>query len=215
VAGSLVLASAAAAQSPQGATLTVTAGTVAVVQGAGGAVQPAPSGLTLAVGDQVATVGRSSALVTFFEGTELELGQETTIVLREIRSGGNREVHIVVEDVLGSTVNRIQAFVNPNSSYQVQTPGGRVVALIRGSTVGFTHFETGGTFVRADCKRACEVFYSQGKVCEGNVFNCGIDAKGEVTNDGDFDGGLIDRGGGGGGGNNSDDRGGGGNTLGQ
>ena len=125
-----------AAQAPQGATLTVTGGTVAVVKRAGGAVQPAPSGLSLAVGDQVGTVGRSSALVTFFEGTELELGQDTTIILREIRASGT-EVHVVVEDVLGSTVNRVQGFVNPNSSYEVQTPGGRVVALIRGSTVGF------------------------------------------------------------------------------
>ena len=185
----------AEAQAPQGATLTVTGGTVAVIT-ARGAVQPAGSGMSLAVGDQIATVGKSSALVTFFEGSELELGSDTTIILREIQTSGNREVHIIIEDVLGTTVNRVQAFVNPNSSYQVQTPGGKVVALIRGSVVGFTQFESGGTLVKADCKRACEVYYQQGKVCEGNLFACGVDAKGNVTNDPNFQGELIDRDGG-------------------
>jgi hypothetical protein len=149
--------------------------------------------MTLAVGDRIATVGRSTALVTFFEGSELELGQEATIILREVRSAAGGAVHITVEDVLGTTVNRVNAFINPNSMYTVQSPGGQVVALIRGSVVRFTQFGAGGTFVGAVCTKLCEVQYTQQKVCEGNVFNCGVDAKGNVTSDPDYDGGLISR----------------------
>jgi hypothetical protein len=186
----LGLATDARAQAPQGATLTVVRGQVAVVSATGSAAQPAPNGMSLGVGDRIATVGRSSALVTFFEGSELELGEDATIILREIRASGS-EVHVTVEDVLGSTVNRVQAFVNPNSVYQVQTPQGQVVALIRGSVVTFVRFQTGGTLVNADCHRLCTVEYEQGTVCEGNQFACGVDSKGGVTNDPNYSGSLL------------------------
>src|SRR4051794_10282464 len=67
-----------------GATLTVLRGSAAVLRVDGTPISPAASGLTLAAGDQVATVGRSSVLVTFFEGSEVELGADTTIILRNL-----------------------------------------------------------------------------------------------------------------------------------
>jgi hypothetical protein len=121
-----------AAQSPQGATMTVLQGEVAVVRVGGSSIQPAPSGLTVNVGDQVATLGGAGALVTFFEGTELEMASGATVIIREIRSSGT-EVHVTIENVVGGTLGRVTAFVNPNSSYTLTTPGGQVVALIRGS----------------------------------------------------------------------------------
>src|SRR4051794_31950450 len=72
-----------------GATLTVLRGTVSVVKSDGSALAPAGSGQTLGVGDRIATVGRSSALVTFFEGSEVELGADTTIVIQALGSGAN------------------------------------------------------------------------------------------------------------------------------
>jgi hypothetical protein len=147
----------AVAQTPQGATLTVESGQVGVLQARGGATQPAPSGMTLAVGDQVATIGRSTALLTFFEGSELELGEGTTVILREIRSAGT-EVHVSVEDVLGTAVGRVTAFANPSSSFSVTSPGGHVVALIHGSAVRMTVYESGSVFVEADhCTITCEI----------------------------------------------------------
>ena len=55
------------AQTPQGATLTVLSGVVSVLFVDGSTSQPAPSGLTLGVGDRVATIG-GPALVTFRAG---------------------------------------------------------------------------------------------------------------------------------------------------
>jgi hypothetical protein len=90
--------------------------------------------MTLAVGDQVATLKSSTALVTFFEGSELEIGGDTTIVLKEITASGN-EVHVLVENVVGLAIVRVQAFANPNSDFKLQNPGGSVVALARGSSL--------------------------------------------------------------------------------
>src|SRR5882724_3269971 len=95
-----------------GATLTVLRGTVSVVHSDGSAVSPASSGLTVGIGDHIATVGRSSALVTFFEGSEVELGADTTIVIQELSSGSGDLVTIIIENVLGSTVNRVTTFAN-------------------------------------------------------------------------------------------------------
>jgi hypothetical protein len=190
---SLVGTHAVDAQVPQGATLTVVSGQTALVRANGLASQPVASGSALGVGDRIATLGGSTALVTFFEGSEIELGEDTTIILREMRSTGN-EVHLTVEDVLGDTVSRVKAFVNPNSVYTVQNPGGHVVAVIRGSTVRFVQYETGGTLVIADCTRPCTVLSDQREVCQGIFFVCGIDPKGNVTNDPGFSGGVIDTG---------------------
>jgi hypothetical protein len=62
------------AQVVVGASLTVLRGSVGVLRSDGTPISPAASGLALGPGDQIATLGRSSALVTFFEGSELELG---------------------------------------------------------------------------------------------------------------------------------------------
>src|SRR3954467_10679837 len=76
------------AQAFFGATLTVLRGSAAVQRADGTPLSPATSGLTLSAGDQVATLNRSSVLVTFFEGSELELGADTTIILRDLAKDG-------------------------------------------------------------------------------------------------------------------------------
>src|SRR5688572_33329212 len=73
------LARLAAAQPIQGATLTVLRGQVAVVRPDGSAVQPAPSGTSVMPGDDIRTLTQSGALITFFVGTEIELGEATVL----------------------------------------------------------------------------------------------------------------------------------------
>src|SRR4051812_15380763 len=63
-----------------GATLTVLRGTTAVQRADRTPLSPATSGLLLNIGDQVATLANASALVTFFDGSEVELGADTTII---------------------------------------------------------------------------------------------------------------------------------------
>jgi len=70
----LAVAIPAAAQVGQGATMTVLQGSVAVIRTNGSAVQPAPSGTEVFPGDEIRTLNQSGALITFFAGTEIELG---------------------------------------------------------------------------------------------------------------------------------------------
>jgi hypothetical protein len=122
------------AQTFFGATLTVLRGTSAVLRSDGTPVTPAPNGMTLAAGDQVATVGRSSALVTFFEGSELELGADTTIVIRDLSQEGQVNT-IGIQSVVGTTISRVVALTNSGSSYKIESGG--TVALVRGTV--FAH----------------------------------------------------------------------------
>src|SRR5687768_8471071 len=78
------------AQLNTGATLTVLRGTVAVLRADGSPLSPATSGLALGVGDQISTLANAGALVTFFEGSEVELGSNTTIVITQASGQGAR-----------------------------------------------------------------------------------------------------------------------------
>ena len=123
-----------------GATLTVLRGTVGVLRADGSPISPATSGLTLGAGDQVATVGSASALVTFFEGSELELGGNSTIIIREAAREG-QVTTITVQSVVGTTLNRVVALSSP-ARPTVWKPGG-TVALVRG-TVFAQHVDPSG-----------------------------------------------------------------------
>ncbi|MGE3911292.1 MAG: hypothetical protein AB7K36_18190 [Chloroflexota bacterium] len=127
-------ASSVAGQIAQGATLTVLRGTVSVVRADGSLVYPAESGLLLQSGDRVATVRRSSALVTFFEGSEVELGADTTIAIHELDVNSSGETTILIENVLGSTVHRIVSLALNGSSYRIEANG--TVTDVRGTVLG-------------------------------------------------------------------------------
>ena len=115
-----------------GATLTVLRGTVSVVQGSGTSVAPAASGMKLEAGDRVATVGRATALVTFFDGSEVELGADTTIAIQDA-SGNGGLVSIVIENILGTSYHKVATLTNPGSTYKVIS--GDSELLVKGTTV--------------------------------------------------------------------------------
>jgi hypothetical protein len=117
-----------------GATLSVVRGTVSVVRGNVGSISPAPAGLTLGEGDRVATVGRSYALVTFFDGSEIELGADTTIRIQQASGDDDDIVTFLIELILGSTVSNVAPLKNSGSSYQIVA--GETVTNVRGTIIG-------------------------------------------------------------------------------
>ena len=119
------------ASAQQGATMTVLRGQVAVIRGDGTAVQPAPSGTIVNAGDEVRTISRAGALITFFSGTEIELGEDTILVVEQVNRQGDR-VEVSLRQVLGATINRVQTVTGSGSSYRVEAGG--AVALVRGTT---------------------------------------------------------------------------------
>ena len=105
-----------------GATLTVLRGTAAVLQSDGTPYSPAPSGLALGAGDQVSALAASSALITFFEGSEVELQAGATVIIRELAQQGSRN-NIRLESVVGAAVHRVISLTDPGSSYRVDGGG--------------------------------------------------------------------------------------------
>ena len=130
----------ALAQTSSGATLTVLRGTAAVRKADGTPLSRAPSGMTIGVGDQVATLANASALITFFDGSELELGADTALIVQEMAGQGGRTT-ITVQSVFGATIHRVVTLTDPSSSYRVEAGG--TVALVRGTT--FAHYNDPST----------------------------------------------------------------------
>jgi hypothetical protein len=113
-----------------GATLTVLRGQVAVIHPDGSAVQPAPSGTIVRAGDEIRTLTQSGALITLFAGTEIELGENTILVIdRIIRTGDGIEISL--KQALGASLHRVQS-LGSASSYRVEVGG--AVAVVRGTT---------------------------------------------------------------------------------
>jgi hypothetical protein len=124
-------ATSAFAQVQQGATMTVLRGQVAVIHGDGSALQPAPSGTLVNIGDELRTVGKAGALVTFFAGTEVEMGEDTILVVDGIEKNGDK-INISLRQVLGTSLHRVQTIGGSDSLYRVEAGG--AVALVRGTT---------------------------------------------------------------------------------
>ena len=138
------------AQVGQGATMTVLKGQVAVVHEDGSAEQPAPSGTLVKAGDEIRTLSPGGALITFFSGIEIELGDATVILVGEVAQNGAR-VNVSISQVFGTTVSRIESFADPLSAYRIENGG--AVAVIRGSTLAMRGPEDtpNGTFAAAVC----------------------------------------------------------------
>lgn len=143
------------AQVQDGATLTVLRGQVAVIRPDGSAVQPAPSGTVVRTGDELRTISAAGALITFFTGTEIEMGEATILVVTRITRQGER-VEVSLKQVFGVTLNRVAALTDPGSSYQIDAGG--AVAVVRGTTfavVGPISTSTGNVVVIV-CLEDCD-----------------------------------------------------------
>jgi hypothetical protein len=118
------------AQIQEGATLTILRGQVALTRPDGSSVQPATSGLTVRVGDRISTLSQGGALITFFTGSEIEMGEETILVIQQINKQGET-IDISLQQVLGATLSRVQQLADTGS--RVRIDAGGAVALVRGT----------------------------------------------------------------------------------
>jgi hypothetical protein len=117
-----------------GASLTVVRGSVAVTRSDGTAIYPAGTGLTLAIGDVVGTLERTRAIVTFFSGSEVELGSNTTVVIRRLDRDLLDQANVTVEHLSGAMLIRVPTEDGPNPGVRVL--GNDTVAVIRAGEIG-------------------------------------------------------------------------------
>jgi hypothetical protein len=88
-------------------------------------------------GDDIRTLTQSGALITFFVGTEIELGEATVLRVDQISRQGD-QIDVSLTQVYGSAVHRVQALANTGSSYRVEAGG--AVALVRGTEFGWWYY---------------------------------------------------------------------------
>ena len=124
----------ALSQIQPGASLTVVRGSVAVTRSDGTAIYPAGTGLTLAIGDVVGTLERTRAIVTFFSGSEIELGSNTTVVIRRLDRDLLDQANVTVEHLSGAMLIRVPTEDGPNPGVRVL--GNDTVAVIRAGEIG-------------------------------------------------------------------------------
>jgi ferric-dicitrate binding protein FerR (iron transport regulator) len=99
------LSPAALGQAASGATLNVLAASVEVAIG-GAAFAAARDGMTLGPGDQVRTSGGGVGLLTFFDGSELQLTPDSQVQINQASSTAGPTIN--VSQILGTTVDRVQ-----------------------------------------------------------------------------------------------------------
>ena len=103
-------------------------------------------GMTLKPGDSIRADNGSRAVVTFFEGSTIELVAGTQIELTALdMAGDSGPTSILLKQKVGETVSRVVKLADPASRYEIETPA--AVAGVRGSTMRVNVAEDGVTTV--------------------------------------------------------------------
>jgi len=102
-------------------------------------------GQQLREGDRIRTGDDASALVTFFEGSTIELKANTEVSIEELRIAvKSGSTSITLRQEIGKTLNRVKKLTDPASRYKLTTPSGS--AVVRGTTY-FVEVSADGTTV--------------------------------------------------------------------
>ncbi|HJW48472.1 MAG TPA: FecR domain-containing protein [Candidatus Limnocylindria bacterium] len=109
--------------------LSILDGTVSVARGTA-AFAAAADGDIVNTGDRVQTAAQSHAMVTFFDGSTLEIEPATTVQIEEAASV-NGATLIGISQTLGRTWASVQKLTRADSKFEVRTP--TLTAAVRGT----------------------------------------------------------------------------------
>ena len=102
-------------------------------------------GMSLEAGDIVKSGDSSSAEITFFDGSTIELQAGTEIEVVSLNISDTGSTTIKLKQVIGNTISRVNKLVDSASSYEVETPA--CVAAVRGSVMLVNVIADGTTWV--------------------------------------------------------------------
>jgi hypothetical protein len=112
--------------------LSITGGNVSVQKSGSGSWIDGKEGLTMTKGDRIKTDSGGKAVITFFDGSIIELNGDTEISLDElIAKSASSPKTIKIGQKIGETTSTIVKLVDPASKYEINTQSG--VAAVRGS----------------------------------------------------------------------------------
>src|ERR1700674_799168 len=122
------LSPAALGQTAAGATLSVLAASVEVAVG-GTTFAAARDGMTVGPGDQVRTSNGGVGLLTFFDGSEVQVTPDSQVQIKQANSTAGPTIS--VSQILGTTVDRVQRLASRPTNFTTDTPA--ATAVVRGT----------------------------------------------------------------------------------
>lgn len=150
---------AAIASTPTG-TISSPIGEVLVQKQGSDIWMTAVSGMKVNAGDRLKTGGNGTVDIIFFEGSTMEVGVNSEILVSELTIASQTgSTSIRLRQIVGHTVNRVQKLVDTASNYEIETPAGS--AVVRGTSFKAYVGDTGYTVI------ACEqgsVWFTAGGV---------------------------------------------------
>jgi hypothetical protein len=112
------------------ATITILEGRVSIIPVETGTLRTAISGEWIYEGDRVLTGSPGGAILTFLDGSELELGDSTEILVQLLRQTDDGSLLMVIGQALGNTVSRVNE-TGDGGRYEIVTPSTTIV--VRGT----------------------------------------------------------------------------------
>jgi hypothetical protein len=126
--------------------LSITEGDILIMKSGTDSWLEAQVGMTLELGDTIKAGDDSRAVITFFEGSTIELEAGTEISVTELSTAiDTGSTTISLKQEIGKTISRVEKLADPASRYEVETPG--AVAVVRGSIMHVYVDLQGGTTV--------------------------------------------------------------------
>ena len=132
----------ATAPAGQSGTLSDIAGEVQVQRSGASAWAAATNGMKIWTGDGLKTGSDGYTLITFFDGSVMEVNPGTEISVTELSQAAGGSTTVQISQTIGNTLNRVQNLVDSSSTYEVTTPAGS--AVVRG-TIYSVDVNDGGT----------------------------------------------------------------------
>ena len=120
--------------SDQMSILSMKEGNVLVMRGGTNKWMEAQIGMVLEEDDIIKVGDDSQAIITFFEGSIIELASSTQIEIKALEPADAVSLKTVsIQQDIGRTVSRVKKLADPASSYQIETPSS--IAAVRGTTM--------------------------------------------------------------------------------
>jgi FecR protein len=110
--------------------LSILEGSASVARGTAG-FSSASDGDLLNIGDRVQTAVSSHAMVTFFDGSTLEIEPATTVQIEDAASATSGAISIRISQTIGRTWASVQKLARVDSKFEIRTP--TAVAAVRGT----------------------------------------------------------------------------------
>ena len=110
--------------------LSILDGTASVARG-GAAFVSASDGDIVSTGDRVQTAQGSHAMVSFFDGSTLEIEPATTVQIEEAQVAASGAIAIRIAQTLGRTWASVQKLAHADSKFEIRTP--TLTAAVRGT----------------------------------------------------------------------------------